>query len=378
MIACLLPEIATEDCALLPFLANTNRQYITGNPIVQAEVTYLRRTYGERNSRLRKLKNFGIAVSLTFAMIPLWIYIDESRVTLRDLMIVGISSIRVAVGIRAMLLASNSITRLRIAGEWDDLVLTKIDGNRIVFGKWWATMLYTWRSHLVAAMLSLGLAYGLTQYLHIMTYNIDCSSWMKPFCHVSHNGPYDSFYPYESMKPNIFKVVLAGVTSIFYSFVEGGFWAALGIMTGLFPTQNTAVKTVVGITIRVGLAMLPLLVLTLSSVRNTQLWSEYGCCTGGGWCAGVGITPGDSNQPNLGHDQLRLLETLQVSFSTLIDGGTLLTVNLMRPIGCTLFTIRNIVSAVIGLAIYIALRRWTLGFAEMFAIRRGASRPIDT
>src|SRR5687767_6730300 len=56
-----------------------------------------------------------------------------------------------------MALAANSISREKRGKTWDSLVLTGVEADQIVWGKWWATLAALWSDHAAAALLRPGI-----------------------------------------------------------------------------------------------------------------------------------------------------------------------------------------------------------------------------
>lgn len=53
-------------------------------------------------------------------------------------------------------LSANSITRERSNKTWDVLLLTRVDAQQLVLGKWWASLMSLWGDHLMVGLLRLG------------------------------------------------------------------------------------------------------------------------------------------------------------------------------------------------------------------------------
>lgn len=61
-------------------------------------------------------------------------------------------------------LSSNSITREHDSKNWEVLLLTNVDSEQLVWGKWWASMQALWGDHLMLFVLRLGLVGGLVAF----------------------------------------------------------------------------------------------------------------------------------------------------------------------------------------------------------------------
>jgi hypothetical protein len=379
MIACLLPEIATEDCALLPFLA-TPRRY-TNSPLAQLELAYLRHLSQQRPYWWRWSIGLLLITVIIITSLPLYRYMrspDAGPLLLT--MLVVIYSVHVGVTIFTLFLANSSLTIDKQLGIWECLVLTHIDARQILLGKWWATLRAVWKWHFAASLVKVGMAYALTQFLHNSSPGVygNPQSCYWPFstamCNVSadwQNGSYN---------PTLLSVVVATGVLILCGFADMALVTALGVLISLLRDQHRIIAIIQGFTARsVLLVVTVILWFIIAGLTWNLLLVESSllpthCPTGYEFTS---FCPMFLKFLSV-HDWRQLLETTQLSLSTVADGGTLLAANMMRPQATNFHLVYHVTVAAFGLGTYIFLLWATLRLAQFAAIRRGASRPIDT
>jgi ABC-type transport system involved in multi-copper enzyme maturation permease subunit len=94
---------------------------------------------------------------VSFATILLAILQDRTPASLSLLsMIVMNIALYFVVILVTVGLAANSITREKLKRTWDVLLLTNVDADRLVLGKWWASLRAMMGDHLMLAILRIG------------------------------------------------------------------------------------------------------------------------------------------------------------------------------------------------------------------------------
>lgn len=144
------------------------------NPILQAEFRYQR--FVIERGRVGRIwillaalllipglvtalvySGFALA-GLRFITIPTWLAPFQSLIDVGTtvLIIIGLAVYPV-VTLITLGLASNSIRREKVGQTWDVLRLTDVDGNQLVFGKWWASLRALVGDHIMVTLLRIGL-----------------------------------------------------------------------------------------------------------------------------------------------------------------------------------------------------------------------------
>jgi ABC-type transport system involved in multi-copper enzyme maturation permease subunit len=141
------------------------------NPIARFEFNHLQRSRRSRWGRL--LKGVLIGLALGIAAVPFLIYLRPENRDLFMLSAVAILICSAWIEVEILSLACNAILRERNAWTWELLLVTGCSSRNFVFGKWQAVVCRMWKSIILFALLRLGIAYGLMQYLNIYPTWID-------------------------------------------------------------------------------------------------------------------------------------------------------------------------------------------------------------
>lgn len=251
---------------LIPFV-------FTRNPIMQAELAYQRRHTGQQHPWARLLTR---AVLLLAVMLSLILYGGElfGALLSRDpspigerfgfsvtLLIVFTLTLHFVLMFRTLALSANSIAREKQNNTWDMLILTGIDGQRIVLGKWWATVRRMWRWYVLLGVLRAGVLVwvsGSTSRTFNMFYTSSAS------------------YPYtwsNLIPPSPENILLAGVIGFTMTMANLAFTAACGLSSS-GDSRSGAVAVARAIMARlVTLVIAALLLAWLSALLATSLTS---------------------------------------------------------------------------------------------------------
>ncbi|MCI0351024.1 MAG: hypothetical protein L0Z53_16485, partial [Acidobacteriales bacterium] len=153
------------------------------SPVMQAELTYQRRSSAVRRPRrlvrrilacpwkillalaimsaviLLVVELFTAAIDYDIARLPEELHL-LATIVLFFIPIVSLIPLTLLIHFRTQLrtlaFAANTISREKRGGTWDILLLTPMSARQIVRGKWWATVRHMWRSYLLLALLRAG------------------------------------------------------------------------------------------------------------------------------------------------------------------------------------------------------------------------------
>jgi hypothetical protein len=368
----------------------------TDNPIARTEWTYLSR---QENVRWRLTYLLLFVLALIAAITPLWLYMDLFQSAALLIMAVIIYLAHIIVGMRTLLLASDSIPRERRCGTWDNLILTGVDARQIMWGKWWAVVRHVWKDHALMALPRLGLAFGLAQYLYVMPLDIPyvVSSYLRcplivPFCYASRSGP-------PTLNPELWTVLIAIGAAVLYSVFEVGLLSALGLFSALLAQKWMLIFAVSG---RIIITLLAVVLLVLVGNIRLEGLIELHC----GLSATIdcswdeqhklivpSYTPENADEFGFASRTLRRIrDTLQVAVSPFIEGGNLMVANIMRPPANVasfgdsliwvngewivlyptnlLFVLRNLVAALLGLVLYALIIGGILRLVQAAVVRQ--------
>lgn len=156
-------------------------------------------------------------------------------------------------------LSSNSISREKRNHTWDNLRLTEMDGRRIIWGKWGASLHALWGDHLMAAIIRAGL----------------CAVFIVSYS-PHHGRPLG--VPGEILAMGFLLVVTA-----VYSLLDAGLTAALGIIAPL-AEKGEQVISAVAFAVRAFVALFAFfwMSITLAAILGGD-WNMALFTTGVGW-----------------------------------------------------------------------------------------------
>jgi ABC-type transport system involved in multi-copper enzyme maturation permease subunit len=277
-------------------------------------------------------------------------------------------AVRAAVTLRTLLLATHAMSRSSEEQTWELLASTPIDARQLVLGKWWAVLRSVWVYHAAVAILTLGLLYGLAQYMRDtpIGFTNDVTELERFFYYISTN--YQGSGCYQN-SPGVFghvNIVIppsqmlqwAGLL-LSFAILEAGFLSALGLVSGLIARRYAALQLALAIFLRAAPIVLGILFMQIST-RQINL-----------------VNSRNQLSPNpLERDErlswVRTVDTFQVAAATQFDGG-LGSVNLMHKYGYS--RRRQLVAQEMGLVLYGLLIFSVLRWAEKLAVRRGMLSP---
>jgi hypothetical protein len=348
------------------------------NPVALAELAYLVRDHDQRQNRLAQAT---FCVLFTTALCGVLILQIASGSHEQSLYAVGLLigfTFCLWVELRVFLLAHNAVWRESKPGNWEQLILTGIDARRIVSGKWQAIVHYSRPTVVTLTVLKIALAFTIMQYLNVWWIYFIISKGTEAFDYFSYP---DALSPEPTAwYPGPSKILVAGIVVIIFSLLEVSLIAALGTLLALIKRSSVPLLATLFSVVRLASAAISIASILLISDFGTWALTEYSRLYGEP-CTHVPSSecpPDNTNWYSWRQSKNRLLETFQVAASTYLDSGALLAANVMRPIGSWQFVLRNLVAALFGIICYILLIKVILRLAQFAAIRRGASRPIDT
>lgn len=374
---------------MLPFLVNP--RHFLSNPLIRLDLDRLNRG----RSAWRKWGDRLIFLPfLLIASIPSQIYIDGNRQRTLALMTLAIHALGLVVGLRTLFLAVNLMGEDTRPEQWELLILTPLDARRLIIGKVVACFRAVWWSHALLAMTRLGLAAGYAQILHMYYWSFyplnglgvlwqerlgitpECPLGMIPYCNSFLPWPLHD-YGSPSLPLDWWKILLAALMLIALHLMEALFLTVIGIWASL--AVRGYLQKALSLLIRLGLGILAFGLFMSSEYSFTiamQLEGDPYNYESFQTCGTQYSCPYYYNMGVLRFQRWVLpIESAAVTGGTLLDNGTLLGANIMRPIGSRLFVLRNLASGLAGIAIYIALIWFFLKLCVWTAIRRGASPP---
>lgn len=370
------------------------------NPIVRLNIT----PHGKTQTNNWKIHPIWLMPLLLIATIPTWLYIGQTREIVLVMMLLVNLGAAMFMLVYTASFVHEIMRRLRFLaddgdGSNDLLMLSNIDAKTYVRGVWWTTVRRMWPNYLLLVVPRIGLAYGLAQYLHMVLVYIP----LHPFQQINVIYPlfnpafqYTSFVlPPLHLQPNLDTVVIAGIVLVMLSFFETGFATALVTLGAMFTAWSKLRTSLMAIVLRLGVMVGVAQAILVMRPLNATWYREIACCG----CGSTACSEADpsSRRDTQFHAALRVLETGQVTLSILSDGGALLGANIMRPfgegsiygrdwgnvrVGKTYefqmtrnnnlpFVLRNVLSAGLGVIMYVILTWGLLRLARLFAYIRG-------
>lgn len=330
------------------------------SPVARLELAHLQRRLIKRGKWLRILDILMLLGCIWVATIPLRVYVVHETRNWLFLMMFVITGLHFAVGLRTLILASNSIAREQAPGKWDVFVLTGLDASQIIIGKWWAVIRYTALSHIFVAFLRLGLALAYTQYLHGEFSPLNCPFGGQVFCHISWHGGSLSYFP--ELYPTQSKVILAIIMLVIFAVLEVALLSAFGLLATLLH-KSRYLRFFFAVCLR-GFLFIVAVLGIFAGEFNIQIANSF-----------VYLNCSRDYYSRCGDDWILVLETIEIGISTFGDNGNFIAAMVMRPVGNELFVFRNIMgSGLIGVILYLFFIWLALRLSQILIIRQRALR----
>jgi len=343
---------------------------------------------------------------LAMGALPLIVYFQHAQRDLLLAMLMVLATVQILLSLRTAGIAAGMMARLqRMSGNWDLLALSGVRARSLPLYVWLTTLRHTWIDHALLAIPRLGMALGLVQFFHIRG-SLRLSIFSDyPFTYLSHNHSlympnfcYDCLAPDLLIYPDAMQVVITLIILVIYTVSEGALVAALGTFWGALRARHQTLAVSTAISSR--LLLFGIVMISFNALGKTTL--EY---RSGRGIFALGNARNDvelcqfANRPqrdsqtlfrsqaldmrasgrcfeaNLDLAFVRAVEAVQVTMTSFVDQGVLLSANLMRPIGPVSvvgaryfghylddewnwqtsywpFLLRNVVSALLAFGIY--------------------------
>lgn len=304
---------------------------IRGNHYMRAELQRTSTTHGVKWSFI--LMRVIPLVCLTLvALIPTQVYINDNLVDWLPLMAIVLYLPRPILAIRTIFTGIHAVRQDMLDQRWELLILTGIPAHKIVWGKWMNVVKQTLLDQIVFALPALGLAMGISQfflstdftcylnpYVPPKNYMIVIDAWLLPYCHNS--DMYAAFQSYP-LNPSTAVAIIGLVIIVLMAVMESGLNAGIGILAGFSRIPAKGLTLVYGVIIRASILLL----------------IGFGLPIGYGWF-GYRLVCQTIPYPNICMTfsytaqmaTSKGAETLQLAVMPLLDQGTLLAGNIMRP-----------------------------------------------
>ncbi|MEP7289463.1 MAG: hypothetical protein ABI947_27250 [Chloroflexota bacterium] len=338
------------------------RKSYIDSPIARAELLYLRRIDKGRNRWLRWVNRLPIVVAVFANLVPVWLPLLPSIRTdiCAVLMIVATYTVQLNVALRTLTLASHTIARETQSDSWDSLVLTGLDARQIVLSKWWTVLRCVWKDHLAAALLKIGLVYGLLQYFTFVT-PVSCYSHLGGVLCDRQNYGYTQIYPYYSPAIALITVILILVV---FGLAEAGLLAALGICTCMYAKKQRIIGLAWAVVTRgiLALAVIAFWVVLAMQLQSMAVRLRYNANATAVWQ----LKP---------FERMHIIESAQVTLFPLADGGTTIVTNLVRWNSDVNHVVERFINIGVVLGLYGLLTRICLRMAQRFAEHHRALHP---
>ncbi|MBX3064737.1 MAG: hypothetical protein KF726_17270 [Anaerolineae bacterium] len=341
--------------------------------LVDADLRYLRRQLREQSSASKWLYGIVFVAAYCAGVLPLWIPMIDATHTyiLLPLMAFIIYGLTTLLIVRTVILATSVIARHLDSDHWDALVLTTLDAPQIIVSKVWVVMRLVAIDTILAALPRMGIAVGLSQYL-FTTAIPNCYSYFGGLCYWNN-------YPSAMMDIVRVKLMTTAIGFLLiFALMESILIVVISIAAMLQAQLNRLAGYLLAITMRFVLitavlwswfAIIPI----ANSLRPSQaisyaispLASNMGPCIYGPY---GGMCPKDISG---------IVDSLQVTVSSLADGGMLLITDFTRLTVDANHQLQRLVMIGAGFALYILMIRLALDWAIRLAIRRRALKPIE-
>lgn len=356
---------------MLPFLADPQR-FIQGL-IATDELRALRQQRSPGRIRLAILL---YAVALFIAALPFVIYMGLGQGTLFKLIATTVVLGYGAVSLHPIILTVQAVTREKHAGTGD--------AQEFIIGKWWSVLSCVWPEYIIAALLKVGVAYGLAEYFYI-TNDLHCSQMFGPtLCRST--MLWGQFAPYQAFPlntPPFYSFIAALIFLLIFSLLDAVTMIALALSATILTRHRLLPGIALSLVLR-GLPCIMILVVwsTINQIMPTpDVWiSNFAYADAKTVFAFPFQTEqlwDDNNVAGALHDYLAahdwqaILETAQISITPLADSGVTLATDTMRPASSHLHFIERLLSVGIGFGLYVAFLWLSLRAGVILAVRDG-------
>lgn len=280
------------------------------------------------------------------ASIPVVFYIDDGGIKLLPIMAIILYAPRSILILKSIFTGIADVRQDIIQRRWEVLIVTGISAKQIVWRKWATVITKTLPDQILFSLPAIGLALGISQFFQASSYcggvgqappkssirYILIDTWLQPYCYVSENA-----YFAGHLNPSII-VILIGITLIILTaFMEAGLNASIGLLAGFSKIAGKGIGIVYGTAIRLGLALI--ILISIAPLENRLIYNIL--CPNFVlidvfFCPNYyGRRPSITYDPAIFHEMYKMInrgyDTIQLTFMSLFDQGTLLAANVMRP-----------------------------------------------
>lgn len=353
---------------------------IRANPFLRWEFR-TRTTSAKINWSFILLRVIPLSFLTLVALIPVFYYIDESRLSWLGWMALILFVPRPILMLRAVVSAVASVKAEMDTHRWDLLILTGISAQKIIKSKWIGVIRQTAFDHMVFSLLHIGLALGISEYLNVMIY----AGYQRAWPTILNSYIYEGWWlPNDTqVYPSLTVLVIGCIITSLFGLVECGFVAAIGLAMTFVWKQRPFAAYIASSAYYFGVLLL--IAITWNYIYIGSHWSSYREMI----CDSHWLQECDYKTYR---NYARITDTIQLGFQTPIDQATLLSANIMRPnsgqwywLGSNTyspfptydnrpFVARNLVAALLGMSVYGMIIRYFLRRATRFAIvNHGAS-----
>lgn len=267
------------------------------------------------------------------ALIPVFYYIDDSRVDWLPWMAVILFMPRPILAIRIIFAGIQSVRQDIIQGRWEPLILTGISARKIVWRKWAKIVRQTFPDQVLFSLPSVGLALGISQFFHAT--NLQCF-WGAPpyptpqyqtimlFLHSYCYNSVTSYYGGGHLNP--YGIVFGtGLLIIFImTFFETSLNASISLLAAFSNFAAKGLGIIYGVIIRGRL--LGIVFLAIPLMRD-YVYQSLDCTH----VMFVETFTCQSDSYRFLPSIYRATDTIELAVMPLLDQGTLLAANIMRP-----------------------------------------------
>lgn len=292
--------------------------------ITSQQRAHLRRIAYLQGRKMRIVMTILLATTLGLTWLPFRQKTDFAHEDFL-MLIIGIAyAAHIFIALRTLHIATNSIAREYHTADWEALILTGISARALVLGKWWSVLRNVWPYHLAAALMKMGVVFGLTKWLYTYPFYqyysrhqrlIDLPDVGYPFYKY---GVWSSLYQFDEILPNVEYVLTAAAALIFLAIAEAALLSAIGILSGFLIRKMGVGRLRLAVGLRLLLMLPAFYLVTYAPNRDKELAVERGK-----WYPTEPLLPIELSHATY------TLQAVHLAAVAQIDGGVLAGVGLM-------------------------------------------------
>jgi len=267
------------------------------------------------------------------ALIPTQYYIDDSRVDWLPWMAIILFLPRPILAIRTIFAGIQSVRQDMLQGRWELLILTGIPARKIVWRKWVKVVRHTFPDQILFTLPAIGLALSISQFFH--STNLQCfygappyptqlyqtiMLFLHPYCYNS----ITSYYGGGHLNP--YGIVFGiGLLIIFtMTFFETSLNTSISLLAAFSNFAAKGLGIIYGVIIRGSLLGIAFLAIPL---MRDYVYQSLDCTN----VMFVETFTCQSSSYKFLPSVYRVTDTIELAIMPLLDQGTLLAANVMRP-----------------------------------------------